>query len=67
MAWFFREIRDVTASREREEKETWRKWKERTVGSDIAHGVRPVLFVLRRAVVLAQLTREVPQDGVALR
>lgn len=40
---------------------------ERTVDGDITHGVGPILFFLRRPVIFAQLSCEMPQHRIALR
>ena len=39
----------------------------RTVAGDITHRIRPVLLVFRLPFILAQLTGEMAQDGIALR
>ena len=37
-----------------------------TINDNVAHGVRPVLGLLSRAIVFAQLSCEVPQYSIAL-
>lgn len=39
----------------------------RTVDGDVTHGVCPILFLLRRPVIFAQLSCKMPQYRVALR
>lgn len=38
-----------------------------TVDSDVAHGVSPVLLLVRLAIIGAQLACEAAEDGIALR
>lgn len=38
----------------------------RTVRGQVAHGIGPVLLIFTLAVILAQLTGKMPQDGIAL-
>lgn len=41
--------------------------RQRTIRSNIAHGIGPVLVLLVRALVFPQLPGEMPDDGVRLR